>query len=69
MPLPPRGFSIVAVLDLLWVVGVLLPYQTNEGENKMEEMAQCTRCEDMVAEDSLAIYLDWKLCEVCQDDI
>jgi formylmethanofuran dehydrogenase subunit E len=33
------------------------------------EMAQCTRCEDMVAEETLAVYLDWKLCEICQDDI
>jgi hypothetical protein len=36
----------------------------------MEEgVAQCTRCEDMVAEETLAPYLDWKLCEICQGDI
>jgi len=33
------------------------------------ELASCSRCEEKVDETTLAVYLDWKLCEICQGDI
>ena len=33
------------------------------------DLAKCTRCETKVEADELAVYLDWKLCEVCVGDI
>lgn len=32
-------------------------------------MATCTRCGEKVDEDELATYGDWKLCDICQEDI
>jgi formylmethanofuran dehydrogenase subunit E len=30
---------------------------------------KCTRCEESFPDDELVILLDWKLCEVCIDDL
>ena len=34
-----------------------------------EDLAACTRCEEKVEESTLVRLLDWKLCEICVDDI
>ena len=33
------------------------------------ELAACSRCEEMVDEETLIIALDWKLCEICWGDV
>ena len=33
------------------------------------ELNICTRCETEVDADTLVIMLDWKLCDICVDDL
>ena len=33
------------------------------------ELAECSRCGDMVDEETLIAALDWKVCEICWGDL
>ena len=42
-------------------------FGTEEGED--EDKGECTRCWRDVPESELVTFGDWRLCEVCQDDV
>jgi hypothetical protein len=38
-------------------------------EDDNEELAECTRCEMMVPIETLFGHANWRVCEICWDDL
>ena len=38
-------------------------------EDDDEDLSECTRCETMVPTETLFGLLDWRICEICWDDL
>lgn len=41
----------------------------NVEEDEDEDKGECTRCWRDVPESELVTFGDWRLCEICQDDV